>query len=368
MAGMSEPTSPGKTGGRPSQVTLAGWLTMVGSVFVVVLVFDRLAGLHTLETRQSVQKVLAQPPGSDLGISVDGVLAMVRVLAMVAAGCATAAAILGYQVLRRSRSARLALTVLAVPLFLAGLVTGGFVSSLVAASVVMLWLQPARDWFDGINRPAPTRAAPTASTTASTTARTLDAGPSPYEQPLARPHEQPLARHVPPLAPYPLPHEGAPPLPRPGAVGVACALTWASSGLSALGMALTALLLALEPDTLLDEVHRQNPELAQQGVSDGLLVGVTYAMIGAIVLWCLSAVVLGILVYRGVEWARIVLVISASTAAALSLIGTVAGAFLLVLTLVASAVTIVLLVRPDVRAWFRSRPGRRPPAGPVLPR
>ena len=66
---------------------------------------------------------------------------------MVAAGCATAAGILGYQVLRRSKSARLALTVLAAPLFLTGMVTGGFVSSLVAASAVMLWLQPARDWF-----------------------------------------------------------------------------------------------------------------------------------------------------------------------------------------------------------------------------
>ena len=71
---------------------------------------------------------------------------------MVAAGCATAAAILGYQVLRRSRSARLALTLLAVPLFVTGLVTGGFTSSVVAASAVMLWFQPARDWFNGVVR------------------------------------------------------------------------------------------------------------------------------------------------------------------------------------------------------------------------
>ena len=123
---------------RPRQVTLVAWLTMVGSVIVVVLVFDRIAGLHTLETRQSVEKFLAEPPGSDLGVGVDGVLSVIRTLAMVAAGCATAAAILGYQVLRRSRSARLALTVLAVPLFFAGLVTGGFVSSLVAASAARI--------------------------------------------------------------------------------------------------------------------------------------------------------------------------------------------------------------------------------------
>lgn len=352
MERVSEPTSPRPGGGRPSQVTLAAWLTMVGSAFVVLLVFDRLAGLHTLETRQSVQKVLAEPPGSDLGISVDAVIATVRVLAMVAAGCATAAGILGYQVLRRSRGARLALTVLAVPLFLAGLVTGGFVSSLVAASAVMLWLQPARDWFDGVTRPAPAAF------------RAPDAGQSvqpPASPPLYRP-AQPSA--VAPVAPGP----PVPPLPRPGAVGVACVLTWVSSGVSALGMGLTALLLALEPDTLLDEVHRQNPELAQQGVSDRLLVGVTYAMIAAITLWCLSAVVLAVLVLRGVEWARIVLVVSAATSAALSLVGTASGAVLLVLTLITSIVTIALLMRPDVRAWFTSRSGRRPPVGAGPPR
>ena len=121
---------------------------------MLLLVFDRVAGLHTLETRESVEQFLAEPPGRDLGLGVDGVLSMMRTLAMVAGGCATAAAILGYHVLQRSRSARLALTILAVPLFVAGMVTGGFVSSLVAASAVMLWFQPSRDWFDGITRQA----------------------------------------------------------------------------------------------------------------------------------------------------------------------------------------------------------------------
>ena len=81
-----------------------------------------------------------------------GVLEIMRVFGMVAAGCATAAAILGYHVLQRSRSARLALTLLAVPLFLSGMVTGGFLSSVVAAAAVMLWFQPSRDWFNGVVR------------------------------------------------------------------------------------------------------------------------------------------------------------------------------------------------------------------------
>ena len=49
-----------------------------------------------------------------------------------------------------------AITLLAVPLFVSGLVAGGFLSSLVAASAVMLWLEPSRDWFDG--KPAKTPA------------------------------------------------------------------------------------------------------------------------------------------------------------------------------------------------------------------
>ena len=145
---MSQPTVPE----RPRQVTMAAWMIMAGSALVVLTVFDRVAGLHTLETREAVEKFLAEPPGNDLGIGVEGVLTALRTASMVAAGCATAAAILGYQVLKRSRGARLALTVLAVPLFVTGLVSGGFLSSLVAAASVMLWLQPARDWFDGVTR------------------------------------------------------------------------------------------------------------------------------------------------------------------------------------------------------------------------
>lgn len=353
---------------RPSQVTLAGWLSMVGSALVVVLVFDQLAGLHTLETRATVEKFLSEPPGSDLGVDADGILALMRTAAMVAAGCATAAAILGYQVLRRSRSARMALTVVAVPLFLAGLVTGGFVSTMVAASAVMLWMRPARDWFDGVTRPAPAAfEAPTA---------------GPPAPPPAAPADPPTATHVPQVHSAPAhpsafgaPYAAAPgaarvqdPSTRPGAVAVACALTWITSGLTVLGLGLTGLLLALQPDTLLDEVHRQNPDLAQQGVTDQMLVGVTYAMLAAIGLWCLAAIVLGILAFRGAEWARILLVVSAATAAALSLVGTVVGAFLLLGTLVASAVTIGLLVRPDVRAWFSARSSRSTPAGADPPR
>ena len=128
---------------------MAGWVTILGSAAVVLTVFDLIANLRSLDTRERVQKAISEPPLDGMGIDTQQVLSVMHVLAMVAAGCATAAAILGWHVLRRNKQARLWLSVLAVPLFLAGLVTGGFLSSMVAVAVVMLWTRPARDWFDG---------------------------------------------------------------------------------------------------------------------------------------------------------------------------------------------------------------------------
>lgn len=339
MGRVSEPSP----NARPRQVTLAGWLTMLGSVFVVLLVFDRVAGLHSIETRESVERFLAEPPGRDLGLGVDGVLSILRTLALVAGGCATAAAILGWHVLKRSRSARLGLTILAVPLFLTGMVTGGFVSSVVAASAVMLWLQPARDWFDGITRqPA--------------------AAPSAPATPAAAPAPTPV------VAAPAQPATAVPTAARPSAVTWACILTWAGSGITALGAIASGVLLALQPDVLLDQVHEQNPELDAQGISDDLLIGVTFAMLAGFVAWAVAAAVVAVFVLRGLEWARITLIISAATAGAVFLLGSVLGAFLLALTLATCAMTVVLLVRPEVRAWFATARGQQPPAGAAPPR
>lgn len=356
MGGVSEPSP----SARPRQVTLAGWLTVVGSVVVVMLVFDRVAGLHTLETRESVERFLAEPPGRDLGVGADGILAVMRVAALVTGGCAAAAAILGWHVLRRSRSARLVLTVVAVPLFLTGLVTGGFVSSLVAGSVVMLWMQPARDWFDGIVRPdpEPVRSAPAPTTAPPPQVSTPGPAVAPY-----------AATGGPYAVRAPVSVTGRPP-----AVTWAAILTWVGSGLTLVGTIASGVYLGLQPDVLLDEVRAQNPDLETQGVSDDLLVGVSLAMLAGFALWCAAACVVAFFVVRGHEWARITLIVSAATATAVFLVGTVAGAYLLAITLGAGIATIVLLVRPESRAWFAQRrrpaiaPGPPPPAGGFPPR
>ena len=318
-------------------MTLAGTLIMIGSVAVVLLVFDRLTGLQTLETRQSVETFLAEPPGSDLGVGVDGVLSIIRTLGMIAAGCATAAAILGYQVLRRSRSARIAVTVLAVPLFITGMITGGFIPAVVAAAALMLWLQPARDWFS--DEP-PRREAPAAQPIAPSATRPGDRG---AELP---PPARPAAYSGPQVASTAT---------RPPAVTWACILTWACAGLTTAATAISAVAFALEPDVILDEARLQSPELAEQGVTDTMLMATTYVMLGLVVLWCIAVVVLALLTFRRVGWARIVLVVSASVTAAVCLLGSALGGFLLVVPLVASAVAIVFLLRPDVKAWFAAR-------------
>jgi hypothetical protein len=312
---------------RPRQVTLAGWLLMVGSALVVVIVYQRVGALHSLETQAAVDRFLAEPPGSDLGISDDTVILLLRTLAMVTGGCAAAAGVLGYQVMHRSRGARLAVSVLAVPLFFAGLVTGGFLTSVVAASAAILWLQPARSWFQGT--PAPVERA---------------------ARPEQRPVPQPTAYAVPAAPPAPLA-----PAKRPAIVVWACVLTWICTAATVAALIVSAVVLAHSPDRMLEELHRDNPELVEQGISDDLLMTATYLMIAGIVVWCVSAAVLAVLVLRRVDWARIVLVISAATAAVLCLLGTLMGAVLLVLPLLAGAVTIALLVRPETRSWFTQR-------------
>jgi hypothetical protein len=346
---------------RPRQVTMAAWLIMGGSVLVLVTVFERVAGLHSLETRESVQQFLAEPPGDGLGIGVSGVLDILRVLCMVAAGCATAAAILGYQVLRRSRSARLALTLLAVPLFLTGLVSGGFTSSLVAASAVMLWFQPARDWFDGVvreprpevsDRTGPPTAMPRVPPTGPRSEHGTTGGPWPGPGP-SGPFGAPPPGPPGPFgaAPEMLPRVETDPSVRPPAVVWACALTWVFAGLALVVMVASIAVLATSPDLVFEELHRQNPDLAAQGISDGMLRTATFVVGGVVALWSLAALVLAGLVFRGVNWARVALVVSASGSVACCLLATISQV-LLVVPLVASVVTLALLVRPDVRAWF----------------
>lgn len=340
---------------RPRQVTLAGWMIVVGSAVVVFSAFERVAGLHSLETQEAVRDFLAEPPGDGLGLSVDEALGVIRGLSLVAGGCATAAAILGFYALRRSTGARLALTILAFPLLLAGLAVGGLVSSLVVAASVMLWVSPAREWFRG-ERPAASRPAGTAG-------RATDR-PDPFAAPPSAP-SSPSTSGVPvqdrtegPAAEHALVQGAAwrPPARIPGAVIAACVVTWAFTALIGLLLGLTALVLASSPDMLFDEVQRQNPELLEQGVSRDDIRLASLVTAGIVVPWCLAAAVFAVFVIRRARWARTALLVSSAVSGALSLLA-MFGSSVTVVPFIASVITFALLSRADTKAWFAaSRP------------
>lgn len=317
---------------------------MGGSAFVVLLVFETIANLNSLETRETVETFLAEPPGAGLGLSVDGALTVMRTLSMVAAGCATAAGILGFQVLRRNRTARIALTVLAVPLLISGMVTGGFLSSLVAAAAFLLWLPPARDWFS--DRPArgPAGGAQHAAfATPPTPAREPSppaTGPHPMVGFGSRTSAEPGA---------PVHQERGP---RPPAVLWACVLTWCFSAFGAALMIVGLVYLAVASDTLVTDLREQNPELADAGLTDEMLVVATYVTGIAFVVWALAAMVLAVLFYRGVSWSRLVLMISTGGALALLALGTLSQ-FVFMVPLMGAAATMTLLLRPEAAAWVK---------------
>lgn len=344
---------------RPRQVTLGAALIMGGSALIVASVFERVAGLGSLETQKSVAQFLSEPPGDGLGMSAEGVVTALRALSMVAGASATAAAILGFYVLRRSRSARMGLAVLALPLFVSGMAVGGFLSALVVAATVMLWFQPARDWFDGVvRRPAVEAAAAMAGprdpeeTPGETSVEPTAATPSTEPRPMAGFGTTPVG-YAPTVATAPI---GAP-APRPARLLWACVLTWTFCGLAMFAMAMSVLVLLAAPDLVFDELHRQNPDLSSEGLTDSAITSATYVTAAVVLVWGGAASFFALQAFRGVAWGRTALLFSAGAAGAVCLVFTIFN-FLLALPLVACLVTVSMLVRPDVRAWFaaRSRP------------
>ena len=378
---------------RPRQASFAGWVIVIGSVLVVVSAFERVAGLQSIETQESIRSFLAEPPGDGLGLSFDSAREILRVLALVAGAAGVAAAILGGYALMRSSGARLALSVLALPLLVGGLAVSGLVSALVIASVVMLWLQPTTSWFAGVAPPEPRTRTPRAASGSSAPASSAstswpsEPGADPHQEPATRPswpspvsgpptdagEGRPPGMAWPPAAPSapgdpaampatgPAPYTAPTqqPVPtRPPAVFGACLVTWITTGLTALVLALTGLVLLVMPDAVFDELRRQDPQLLSSGVGEGQLRVFTLVGCALALVWCVVAVVLAVGVFRGRRWGWVGLVVSAALSSILSLVLMV-GSLAMVVTLVASATTIGLLLRAESRAWCRRWPKSR---------
>ncbi|HSX66811.1 hypothetical protein, partial [Nocardioides sp.] len=127
------------TADRPPQVTVAGWVSMLGSVFLVLGMFDQIARLRSIDSRERIAESLGQPPFRGLGLDLDGALSMLHTVFVVAGALGAAACVLGWFVLQRHKQARLALSVVAVPLFFSGFLSGSIAASFVAVSAMLLW-------------------------------------------------------------------------------------------------------------------------------------------------------------------------------------------------------------------------------------
>ncbi len=359
---------------RPGQATLAGWLIIGGSIVLVLTAWERISGLGSMETQEELARVLDRPPFQGTGMSVSSLQTLVKVLCMVGAAAATAAVFLAVEALRRSRQARIALSVLAPFVLVGGFATAGLFGPIVVAGIAMLWLQPSRNWFAGLPLPEPVRLGGPrgldrreegGGRTSEVTHR-----PEPEPEPERAPEPErgvtptPGAQPGPYVgygAPAPSPYAGAPRAPgaprpdrRPGALVWACVLVWVSTALVAGMLALTALVLGLARDEVFAELERQQGPgaLADFGLTEDDVVMGTFVMTAVAVPWCVAAAVLAFLAIRRVGWARIALVVS-SVASGLLMLALAIANPLLVLFVGAAVTTAVLLLRSDVAAWFR---------------
>src|SRR4051794_22408611 len=232
------PMSNDAAGPRPREVTIAGWTVAVASAMLVVSVFDAMARLHSVDTRDSLTRALGAGSAKDFGITLTDALDVMRGALFVAGVAAVVTGILGAFVLQRHATARLVLTVAAVPVVLTAPFSGGVLGLLIGGATALLWSRRARDWFAGRppTRPAVERLAarPVERVLDPRTVRPVQGRPPEVGGPAAPPRAvtewgAPGRRDVPP--PYVVPEtRSGVPVP----VRVACILTWAFSGLTAL--------------------------------------------------------------------------------------------------------------------------------------
>lgn len=317
---------------------------MLGAAAVLVTVWAQVAGLRSLDSQDSWRRLLDEPPLAGSGVTLGQVLDVVHVLAMVAGACAVAAVILGWHALQRSRPALIALTIVSVPLFLAGLTSSAVFPTVVLVAVVMLWLQPARDWYAGREQPP-----------ASTRPSAAPARPS--SAPVVRP-PAPAAGETSAPPPPPAGYQLLTTMPRearvrPGAVVAAAAITWVVAALGAILLVAATVDVAARPAQVWQQALSSYPELSQDGYTQSSLVVAVIVVAVLALLWLLAAAVMALLVWFRVGWARTVLVVLAVLSALVLMLCSLVDPVAVVPMIVAVFVAAVLM-RPEVTRWLGS--------------
>ncbi len=357
---------------RPRQVTTAGVMGVVGSALVVLSLFDALQRLRSVEMREAVDEFLAEPPGEGLGVSTGWAIDVLHGLVLFSGALAAVAAVLAIYVFQRHQAARIGFSIVAALLLITSPFSSGAMAMIVAFAAVMLWGQPARDWFAG-REPAPV---PSVSG---------ERRPDPWALPGARtetPQEPPRApeqsgapaHDQPPPAAYPFgsrPDPGwAPPAydqqpgtptwaagttqdpdRRPASVIVATAITWLFAGLSTFVFLIVVLMLMFGQDALVEAI-RADARFDEMNVSMDDLLAALWVGSSIAIFWSLSAIILAVLAFRRIGWARIVLAVSAAITALVSIGAGLAG----LVMVVPAAATVGLLFSRGANAWYSRKP------------
>jgi hypothetical protein len=135
---------------RPREVTFGGAQAVVGGAVATLLLIGAAQQLYSSQMHDALAKAVADPRAAQLGLTVDTARTLAKYAIMVMGVLSVSSAVLGVFVLRRHRSARVALTVLGCLVALLTLFagpTGWIVTLYIAASVAMLWSKSARAWF-----------------------------------------------------------------------------------------------------------------------------------------------------------------------------------------------------------------------------
>ncbi|MGA8994479.1 MAG: hypothetical protein WB441_09250, partial [Nocardioidaceae bacterium] len=295
---MSGPSSDKGAAGRPRRVTVGAGLALTGCVLLIFSMLDSMARVRSVDTREGVTDFLSRPPGSGLGLEVDQVMTVLRLMVFVTGGLAAAGAVLAVYVLLRHRAARVALTVTAVLLVVSSMFGSLLLPLMVAFGVMLVWSREGREWFG--DRPRRATAGPAMLGGAAFTT-TASAGWT---------HDAPAGASTAP--------EVSAPGPRPRAVTVAAVLTWVFGGVTGFVFALLVLSLLVQQEQLLADLAA-NPSVGALGLTPAQLVGALWVVAAVGVTWCLASVALAVLAFRRVNAARILLVVSAVIAGVVAL-------------------------------------------------
>ena len=120
-------------------------------------------------------------------------------------------------------------------------------------------------------------------------------------------------------------------------------------------LAATLAVVLASPEALIDEMYRQDPDLAARGLGADSLQALTTVTALLVIAWSLAAIVLAVFVFRRAGWARYALLGSTGGAGGLCLVASLQAPFLVV-PLLACVATFSLLLRTDVRDWFARSP------------